>query len=174
MEVQELENNADIRIKFASINGRGAYDDDANEEYRTLFPEKAGDLAEGWRYEDVGRIETRFEYDRNAWRLEHPSSDIETAAVEHETGIEILVLGIASGVGTAAIVGLSKWFWCKWKDIRPNKLPSSFVAEKVTERDADGRIRCVERIELRGPIDSFTANAVIEQVFEGRLPLTTP
>jgi hypothetical protein len=169
MEVQELENNADIRLKFASINERGGYDGDAAEEYQALFPENAGDLTEGWRYESVGVIETRFEYDRNAWRLAHPSCDFEAAAVEHETGIEILVLGIASGVGTAAIVGLGKWLWRKWRDVRdPNKQSSSFVAEKVTERGADGKIRRVERIEMRGPVEATAVNAAIEQLFEGR------
>ena len=68
MDVQGLENNADIRIKFASINERGGYDGDALEEYQALFPENVGDLTEGWRYESVGMVETRFEHDRNTWR----------------------------------------------------------------------------------------------------------
>ena len=166
MDIQKLENNADIRIKFASINERGGYDGDSHDEYRALFPQTTGKLTEGWQYEYVGLVETRFEYDRSAWRLKHQSSGITVATIEHETGIEILV-GIASGVATAAIIGLSKWLWNQWQDVRgPNKRSSSLVAEKVTERDTDGNIRYIERIEIRGPIDTTTVNAAIEQIFE--------
>ena len=62
MDIQKLENNADIRIKFASINERGGYDGDSHDEYRALFPQTTGKLTEGWQYEYVGLIETRFEY----------------------------------------------------------------------------------------------------------------
>lgn len=37
MNVQELEYNADIRIKFASINGKGKYYRDTHEEYELFF-----------------------------------------------------------------------------------------------------------------------------------------
>lgn len=71
------------------MNERGCYEWDASEEYQILFPECSGDLTEGWRYENAGMIETKSGSDI-AWRLIHPTSDIEAAAFRHETGIEIV------------------------------------------------------------------------------------
>jgi hypothetical protein len=82
--------------------------------------------------------------------------------VEHETGIEILV-GIAAGVGTAALVRFAKWAWKAWKTLRSaqsNNQPSmqpkvepSLVIEMVRDLLPDGGIRTLKRSDVRGPVD---------------------
>lgn len=169
MDVQELERNAEVRIKFASINEFGGYNKDAGVEYQAFFPQKEGPLEQEWVYKKVDKlIETRFEYNRHAWVLTHTPTQTQIAAVEHETGIAILT-GIVSGVGTAAVVSLVKWAWQKWKSARASipqeRVESGIVREKVTERFPDGRIRTVERLELRAPLDPEIVNRCIEQSF---------
>ena len=60
MDVQGIENNADFRIKFASINEKGGYDSDAMPDvYRKIFHSRIGKLTDEWSYEQVeGLIET--------------------------------------------------------------------------------------------------------------------
>jgi len=173
MNVQDLENNAEFRIKFASVNERGGYDSDALEEYQWIFPDDHGELAEEWRYEYVGLVETRFEYERKAWALscENVSDEeFRFAAIEHETGIELLAIpiitGIISGVSTAAIVGLTGMMWKNWKKSRgSDKLPSSLILEKVENRNNDGSIKSVIKLEVRGPIDPPTVTSTIKRFF---------
>ncbi len=170
MDIQKLERNADIRIKFASINDLGGYDGDADEEYQSFFPKKEGKLEGDWVYKEVdGFIETRYEATRGAWELCHNPTQAQIAAVKHETGIEILILtGIASGVGTSAVIGLVKWGWKKWNTLRSskaNKVESGFIIEKVTDRFPDGRIRTVEKRELRPPLDHEVVNKCLTETF---------
>ena len=162
-DVQFLGKQRGIRIKFASINADGGYEDDCHDEYITVFPETTGDLAEDWKYSTVdGMIDTRFEHTRSAWRFSYRENKVAVAAVEHETGVEILV-GIAAGVATEAISGLVKWAWNKWSEARRIKvLAPSLVLERVTERFPDASIRCMERSEIRGRIDKDHAHKLVE------------
>ena len=166
-DVQRLENDAEIRIKFASINDRGGYDGDAWIEYQKIFPDPEGELPGGWRYQDVGMVMTRFENTRTAYRLKHADLEEGAAAVEHETGLELVLIGVASGVATAAVVGLSKWLWKKWQESRPaDSLPPSIIVERVTEWKPDGTILRSERYEVRGPLENEDAGKLLEQAFQ--------
>lgn len=175
MNVQELEYNAEFRIKFASINKSGGFEGDALEEYASIFPDVSGELFEGWRYESADRVETRFEHDRDAWGLSYENAakdEIRVAAIEHETGIELLAIpiitGIISGVSTAAVVGLTGVLWKKWNESRgPNKLPSSLILEKVENRNDDGSIQSVKKLEVRGPIDPGSITSITTSFFGG-------
>jgi hypothetical protein len=154
MDVQKLEYDADFRIKFASINAKGGLDGDAHHpEYELFFAELPNDWT---RHECPNPIETRFEWRRRAWVLRHSHSGTEIAAVEHETGIEILV-AIGAGLATEALVVLIKWGWGKWKATRanlPNKVEPSLILENVSSRTPDGRILTIGRLEMRGPLTS--------------------
>lgn len=169
MDVQDLEYGAGLRIKFASIDETGGYVDDALEEYETFFD----DLPENWVCAEVeGFIDTKFDSDRRGWELRNSRADLRLGAIEHESGIELLVAsGLSLGVGLAVptIVGFVKWAWRRWRSTRSSmtdRLDSSLVIEKVTERSPEGRIKTVNRIEIRGPVDDERAERVIEQMFE--------
>ena len=61
MNVQELEPDADLRIRFATIKDDGTYGHHADEEYNGLFAE----MPEGWECTPEA-VETR-----PAWQLSH-------------------------------------------------------------------------------------------------------
>lgn len=153
MTVKDLVNEHKLRIKFPSLDDQGHYLRDASEEYQQFFH----DLPSNWSLTGKEEVTTRLERYRKAWILEH--GELQIAAVEHETGLEILA-GIAAGVGTAAIVGFTKWAWEKWKEYRANlsKHPSFLFIEELIEQNADGSTRIYRRTELRdpeSPIDRF-------------------
>lgn len=166
MDVQKLEFDTDLRVKFASINEKGGYEGDAHEEYAVFFAQ----LNKDWSYVEVEEpIETRFEWTRNAWVLTHEPTQTQIAAVEHETGIEILVsvgAGIVSTVAAEAIISFVKWGWGKWNSSRDSvsgKVNSSLVVESVTDRFPDGRIRRVDRLEIREPLKADLVSSYVEQ-----------
>jgi len=115
MELQEFEDQADLRIKFASMKGQRPLSD-AGPEYDGLFRDKDGRPAEwlpvGWQVGDTAMVETLFEHTRQAWRVHSDVGDI--AAVEHETGIEILV-AIGIGLSVNAITGFTTSAWREWR-----------------------------------------------------------
>jgi len=171
MDVQELEYNADMRIKFASINEKGQYVGDAHYDlYDSFIMEVVQEAS--WLPTEVPQIETKHEYMRRAWIFSKSTDQI--AVVEHETGVEILV-GITAAVAAAAIVGFTKWAWKEWKKLRssqPNDLgftvpnvEPSLVIEIVTDRWADGRIRTLKRSEVRGPVDAQVVGKHVEESF---------
>ena len=165
-DIQSLENDADIRIKFASVNSRGGYDGDSHHEYRNMFPEHEGELVAGWRYaRTAGHVLTRFEYERDAWRLDHPDLDIRGGAVEHETGVEILVASFLAPLAVEATVALVKWMWRKWSTSRsPGTVSPSLVVEVVTERSEHGAIRTTQSWTVRGPIEAEEAAKLLTRL----------
>lgn len=170
MDIQKLEFNADIRIKFATITETGKMDGDAWQEYLDLF----SDTIEGWTFKKYdGYIDTRTAWQRSAWYLTYADGETEMAAVEHETGMEILI-GIVSGVATEAIVAFVKWGWAKWKASRakePQKIEPSLVIERVTERTKEGIIRTIDRLEIRGPLTSEEVGKYLSKTFLQAPPL---
>jgi hypothetical protein len=117
VDLQHYEDRTAIRIKFASEKGRRLVSD-ATGEYQDLFIGPAGQAAwlpPGWEVDPGGMIDTLTEHKRPAWRLR--SADGEVVAVEHETGIEVL-LAIGIGVSTQAVVGLTKALWKEWRQRR--------------------------------------------------------
>ena len=146
--VQEMELSADFRIKFASIDDRGNYRSDASEEYVSLFDE----APENWRVQQTGEVTTRREGQRSAWLLESDTGII--GAVEHETGLEILAIGIATNVAAAAIIGAAAWAWKRWNTSRegkPGKLQSSLECEFDVEIPGGGRRKA--KVTYSGPIE---------------------
>ena len=122
---QALELATELRIKFASMDSRGDLRGDSYEEYVRLFSE----LPTPWSMEDLGRIVTRTEHTRAARHL--TNGQIDLLAVEHETGVEVLLFGEASGVAVDAITGFAKWAWKRWRGLREGgwKHDPSFVVE---------------------------------------------
>lgn len=142
MSAHELEHGCGFRLKFASLQPDGSLDRDCAEEYATFLQEAPS----GWSVTSAGRIETRFEYERDAWVFS--DGDHEIAAVEHETGVEILVpLGV--NLASAAIIGFATWAWSRWRTARAAKPKSAFVAHKVEERLPDGTERMVTTVTVR-------------------------
>jgi hypothetical protein len=52
----------------------------------------------------------------------------------------------------------------------PDKVESALVREKVTDYFPDGRIRTVEQIVLRRPLDTGIADMCIEESFTSPTP----
>ena len=111
-EAQRTEGACDLRIKFAAITPWGDIVGDADDEYDHVFDV----LPEGWRASRLGLIETRTEAERMAWHLTDGRVDL--VAVEHETGLELLLIPIAINVASAAILGFTKWGWRRWRELR--------------------------------------------------------
>jgi hypothetical protein len=124
---QRLEESAPLRIKFASMNDRGDLIGDAGEEYLRFFTS----LPDGWRAGRLGDIDTRREYLQPAWLVSR--DELNLVAVQHETGIELILEGVATGVLSNAATSFIKWAWGRWQELRkdsPNlKTSPSFVIE---------------------------------------------
>lgn len=172
MNTQQLEYDADVRIKFAAVNNKGGLDGDAHLEYLDLL----SNFANGWTYtENPINIETRFEWMRRSWTFTYKDKKTEIAAVEHETGIEILV-GITSGLAVEAIVHFTKWAWQKWRASRAldkNKVEPSLIVETVTERSESGTVRTINKIEVRGPLAENDITKYIDAAFKSAASKTS-
>jgi hypothetical protein len=128
VELQEFEDRAALRIKFASLRDQGPHlVPDASEEYAGFFDE----LPAGWSMTEEGHIETLAEHTRHARRLS--SSDGDVVVVEHETGLEILVLSV--GLAETA-VKLVSWGWRKWKERRGETRPLRTAPQGAPGNDA--------------------------------------
>ena len=147
MSTQTLENTHGVRITFASLRDDGSLDHDCHDEYK-YFPAAA---PREWKVAAAGHIRTRHDHTRDSWLFSDGKHEI--AAVEHETGVEILI-AIGVNVGSAAIVGFATWAWARWTKSREKKPPSTFVAERIEERLPDGTERRVKRITVRGKLSA--------------------
>jgi hypothetical protein len=145
MTTQTLENTHGVRITFASLRNDGRLDHDCHDEYK-YFPVAA---PTGWTVTASGHIQTRHDHIRDSWLFSDSKHEI--AAVEHETGVEILI-AVGVNVGSAAIVGFATWAWARWTESRKKKPPSTFVAERIEERLPDGTELRVKRITVRGTL----------------------
>jgi hypothetical protein len=158
--IQQLEHSSDVRIKFASLDDKSRYIGDAREEYGSFLTE----LPQGWRQE--GRhidVQTRSESKRRAWHL-RSKDQIDVAVVEHETGVEFLLISLAVGVATNAVYDLAKWGLKKWLDKRQgsSKLPTFLEVERV-RKAADGTTLGSERIRVRAPVADDQLRSIVEQ-----------
>jgi hypothetical protein len=169
MNPQQLEYNAQLRIKFASMDNNGALHTDAGAEYIALFRNK--NMEGGWTATQTkGIIPKNARNTHRTWILSHDK--IRIVAVDHETGIEFLydpIKDIAVGVTTAAITSIMTWMWSKWNASRrlDKKPESSYVREIITETLPEGGSRKIIREEFRGPVSTkkvreYTANALAE------------
>jgi hypothetical protein len=114
-ELQAFEDRPVLRVKFASLRGDGPHlVSDASTEYQGLFDE----LPAGWSVTEEGLVETITEYSRRAWRLSSDEGDI--VAVEHETGLELLVISVGLAETTVKLVS---WAWKRWKARRDESRP---------------------------------------------------
>jgi hypothetical protein len=172
MDVQSAEFRPDIRIKFASITQDGGYRRDANWEYTTFFD----DLPKPWIVAEAPRIETRYEQQRLARVLKN--DDEEIAAVDHETGLELLII-VPFGVSVAAkltadtISGFVKWAWGKWRQTRQHfterrfngdRVEPSLVVEVKRAEGGDGRSETRAIMTFRGPLADVDIPTCLQQV----------
>jgi hypothetical protein len=161
-KLQTLEYHADLRLKFASVDRKGRYVADAREEYASFFE----NLPSGWMVDtQVLEIETRSEGARHAWVLAHDRFDV--GAVEHETGVEILV-AVGVSVASAALYDLIRWGLKKWTNERESlaaqgssKAPTLLEVERI-KRTANGEILSSETIKVRSPIEDPVLQRIIE------------
>jgi hypothetical protein len=89
-------------VKFASIDDRGYLQGDSNQDYAPLFAALPGN----WMQTPLGMVETRREYLLAASQLSDGESEL--VAVEHETGIELILIPVVTGLLTEAIASLIK------------------------------------------------------------------
>jgi hypothetical protein len=125
-QANQLELSTVLRIKFASTEPNGNVYADASTEYDGFFTE----LPAGWQASPIGLIQTRTEATRDAWHL--GNDEVEVVAVEHETGLELLLLGVATGLAVNGITALAGWGLGRWRKRRTGdtwKRPTSLVIE---------------------------------------------
>ena len=159
MKAQEFEDQSEIRIKLG-YRGPGGYllGYAANSDYDSLLSERPP----GWTMASPVDIETKSEGTRRAWVLAGHGTEL--AAVEHETGLEIL--GAVAALAT--IAQFAVWAYDRWKKVEPD--PTAFpgpnerthLLSRTTERFPDGRERIIRTLEVRGPLDSEHLRNVIE------------
>lgn len=112
-KAQRIELETRFRIKFAAIDLRGDLVGDAHDEYRSFFDQ----LPPGWSATMLpDQIETRTEHLRPAWHL--TNSEQEVLAVEHETGVEILLIGVLTTVIAEGLIAFTRWGWKRWGGLR--------------------------------------------------------
>jgi hypothetical protein len=165
-ELQQLENNPSLRIKFASIDDKGMFVSDAHDDYQDFFKDLLNEVSDWTLEPQVVQVQTRHQQQRPA----HVLSDGKTrlAMVEHETGMEIVV-AIAAGVASDAITSLVAWGWNKWKQIRAakaapgqvRKVEPTLTLEGIVARDAAGRALELIRVERPGPLSAEAISAVV-------------
>jgi hypothetical protein len=167
-ELQQLENGPSLRVKFASIRNDGSLASDASSEYSPFFAALAAEVTNWDEEPNTQSVQTRYEHLRVAHVLRH--GETEVAAVEHETGIEILAAGVAVNLASEALIGFLSWSWNKWKQSRDaqkaqgiEKAEPSLVLEGVKVRDHTGAPKEIVRVEKRGPL---TADRVAHHVRE--------
>ena len=127
--VEQLDRQPGLRLKFVRKD-RGGQIPYSSEAYwaQVLASQSPPD----WEKRELGYVRTQADT-RLAWELSQGRTTV--AIVSHETGIEILVaigVGVASGVGSAAIVALANWLYQKNKEQvadTPNQNHISLFAE---------------------------------------------
>jgi hypothetical protein len=126
-EAQLLEQSAPLRIKFAAIDDTGFLYGDANDDYPHFFAA----LPDGWSAASLGNITSRRGFTQLAWNLNQ--GELSLIAVEHETGIELILVGAAANILSDTAMGFIKWAWSRWQRLRNGsptpKVPPSFVIE---------------------------------------------
>jgi hypothetical protein len=151
--LQRVEDHAPLIIKFAQL-ARGRLMSDASAMYDGLFDQ----LPQGWMRGDSGLIETRTESLRCAHALTHPDLDVAVVAVEHETGVEFLAMGVGGPLVAHAAQTLVQGMWSQWtaqRDRTPHlPVESSLVLEGVREASADGHVRTVVRMVVSPPLSA--------------------
>jgi len=150
---QRYQDRSRLRIKFASIDEYGILTRDASPEYAFL----QRPLLAGWSATPGDPVKIVRRDRHRTWVLRRRSETV--VAVEHETGLEIL-LPIAQELASAAIIGLVVWSWKTWQASRKpqvragTKVESTLVLEEVSERRPDGTIRSSRKVQVRGPLTS--------------------
>jgi hypothetical protein len=150
-ELERLELNPSLRIKFASLDDKGRLSSDAGEEYNGFF----ADMPPGWIETGQMTVKTRYEHDRTAHVLRYGKAEL--AIVKHETGAEVILLGLGINFASEAIVGLVVWGWNRWKQRRAAvaaggvaKVEPTLVLEGVVERDPASGSKEIARAEAPG------------------------
>jgi len=126
-EAQLLEQSAPLRIKFAAMDDTGFLYGDSSE----LYPRFFAALPDGWNAACLGKITSRRDRSQSAWHV--TQGELHLVAVEHETGIELILVGAAANILSEAAMGFIKWAWSRWRRLRKDspapKVPSSVVIE---------------------------------------------
>jgi hypothetical protein len=129
-DAQRLELAAPLRLKFASFNEQGNLWPNSDPDYPPFFEA----LPPGCERTELGLIETRREHRQRASRLS--DGQFELLAVEHETGIELILIPVGVGLLTNAIWEFTKWAWKRWQQVRSDRsvsdrsiLPATLIIE---------------------------------------------
>ena len=159
MEAQEFENLADLRIRFAYRHANDYLIPYAiKPDYNLLFAEEPA----CWTVQLPVDIKTRSVGRRRARVFSREGSQL--AAVEHETGLEIL--GALAAI--AGLIQFSVWAYDRWKDVKPSVQPPHGPNEpalqmtQIEERFPDGRERVIRSLEVRGQLEPDNLGTVLQ------------
>lgn len=107
VSAQNIFDHANVRILLTAADDFGRLRFHSIRSSRSAIQEAPG----GWKKSPVRKVrdETR---QREAWILS--AKEVKAVVLPHEWGVE-LAIGVAAGVGTTAIVELTKWLWRRWQ-----------------------------------------------------------
>jgi hypothetical protein len=88
--IKALERARPITIKFAQLGSDLVLVGDAWEMYEGLFD----DLPNGWTPAGKACFDTQSEQSKDVWAFRHGDTEFELIAVEHETGVEFVLMGM--------------------------------------------------------------------------------
>jgi hypothetical protein len=159
MNAQQIEDSSDLRIQFGYRDVHGLLVPyAAPRAYDELFSEHPS----AWTLEKVGKIRTtRSMHPHRAWVLRHER--VQLAAVEHETGLEII--GAVAAVVTIAQFGV--WAYDRWwkKTERPRgirgRLDPVIRRTQIVDRFPDGRERVVRTLEVLRMVPKNQLSAIL-------------
>jgi hypothetical protein len=158
-DAQQLVDGASVRVLITAADAHGRLRAFADRSSYTALSKKP----EGWRksrelsVEDI-RPDNLEKFKRPAWILSKGRTKV--VALQHEWGIELLV-GIAGGVGSAAVIGLTKLLWRKWQNQKKGKRTNelSVLRFQVMEKGR-GKIRS-KTIEYSGDLTATQIEKVL-------------
>lgn len=158
IEAQQLVDDASVRILITAADAHGRLRAFSDRSSITALDEKP----EGWRKSRQLIVEDIMPHDlekaeRPGWLLSKGRTKV--AVLPHEWGIELLI-GIAAGVGSTAIIELTKLLWQKWQHQKSKRTKELSVLRFQVMEKGRGKIR-TKTIEYSGDLSATQIEKVL-------------
>lgn len=162
IDVQQLVDDASVRILITAADAHGRLRAFSDRSSIAALDEKP----DGWRKSRQLTVEDIMQHDlekakRPGWILSKGQTKV--AVLPHEWGIELLI-GIAVGVGSTAIIELTKLLWRKWQHQKSKRTKELSVLRIQIMEKGRGRIR-TKTIEYSGDLSATHIEKVLRDGF---------